>query len=299
MPGFLAALPAQLPPPGTVTAFASFSGATSANVPANDFAGRSSYTGQTCASAAPAANSVPTIYSTGVVPIYSTSLDIQPGSWVSIFGTNLAAAPATWNGDFPTSLGGTTVMIDGKLAYLWYVGPGQINLQAPDDTPRASANLVVTTANGSVTTTTNLAPEAPSFSLLDGKHVAGIILRSDGSGAYGGGTYDIAGPTGTSLGYQTVAAKAGDQLALFGVGFGPTKPAVPAGQAYSGAAPTTDPVKLTIDNMAVTPAFAGIVSAGLYQINLKLPSGLGTGDVPLLATVMGVQTQLGVVLSVQ
>jgi uncharacterized protein (TIGR03437 family) len=74
---------------------------------------------------------------------------------------------------------------------------------------------------------------------------------------------------------------------------------VPAGQAYSGAAATTNPVGLSINNAAVTPTFAGITSAGLYQINLKLPGGLGTGDVPLLATVGGAQTPSGVVLSVQ
>ena len=67
----------------------------------------------------------------------------------------------------------------------------------------------------------------PSFLLLDSKHVTGIILRSDGSGAYAGGVYDIIGPTGTSLGYPTVAAKAGDIVELFGVGFGPTGEARP------------------------------------------------------------------------
>ena len=91
----------------------------------------------------------------------------------------------------------------------------------------------MTTANGSAASKVTLGPFGPSFSLLDGKHVAGIILRSDGSGAYGGGTYDIVGPTGTSLGFKTVAAKAGDVLELFGVGFGPTNPAVPAGKAFS------------------------------------------------------------------
>ena len=233
------------------------------------------------------------------MPLDSPASTIQPGSWVSIFGSNLAAAATTWNADFPTLLGGTSVTIDNQPAYLWYVSPGQINLQAPDDMARGSVSVVVTTGSGSATSSVTLGQFGPSFSLLDSKHVAGIILRSDGSGAYGGGTYDIVGPTGTSLGYKTVAAKAGDVLELFGVGFGPTSPTVPAGQAYSGAAATTNPVGLSINNAAVTPTFAGITSAGLYQINLKLPGGLGTGDVPLLATVGGAQTPSGVVLSVQ
>jgi uncharacterized protein (TIGR03437 family) len=52
---------------------------------------------------------------------------------VSIYGTNLASGTTIWNGDFPVSLGGTSVEIDGKPAYLEFVSPGQINLQAPDD----------------------------------------------------------------------------------------------------------------------------------------------------------------------
>jgi uncharacterized protein (TIGR03437 family) len=75
---------------------------------------------------------------------------------------------------------------------------------------------------------------------------------------------------------------------------------VPAGQVYSGAAATTNSVQLLINNVTVLPAFSGITSAGLYQLNVvQLPAGLGTGDVPLLATVGGVQTQTGVVISLQ
>jgi len=116
-----------------------------------------------------------------------------------------------WNGTFPTSLGDTSVTIDGKLAYLWFVSPGQINLQAPDDTATGPVSVVVNTASGSATSTVNLGSVAPSFSLLDATHVTGVIVRPDGS-------YDILGPTGTSLGYPTVAAKAGDSVDLFGGG---------------------------------------------------------------------------------
>ena len=144
-----------------------------------------------------------------------------------------------------------------------------------------------------------LAQFGPSFFLLDASHVAAIILRSEGSGAYGGGSYDIIGPTGTSLGYPTVAAKAGDNIEFFGTGFGPTNPAVPAGQAFSGAAPTTNPVTLRINNMSVMPEFAGLSGAGLDQLNLTIPPGLGTGDVSLQASVGGVLTPTGIVISLQ
>jgi uncharacterized protein (TIGR03437 family) len=241
----------------------------------------------------------PSITIGGIVPVYSSANTIQPGEWVSIYGTNLAGPSATWTGNFPTSLGGTSVTIDGKPAYLWYVSPGQINLQVPDDATTGIVPVVVKTVNGTATSSVTLAPFAPSFLLLDTKHVTGIIVRSDGTGAYGGGGYDIIGPTGSSLGYPTVAAKAGDSVLLFGVGFGPTSQVVPAGQAFSGAASITKPVSVLINNVSVVPSFAGLSGAGLYQINLTLPSGLGIGDVTLAATVSGVPTQSNVVISLR
>jgi uncharacterized protein (TIGR03437 family) len=160
--------------------------------------------------------------------------------------------------------------------------------------------VVVTTPAGVASTTVILAPLAPSFALLDATRVAGIILRQDGSGAYGGGSYDILGPTGNALGYPTKAAQAGDTVELFGVGFGPTSPFVPAGQAFAGAAPSTDLVRLTIGSapaVAVNPLFSGLSSAGLFQINLTIPAGAGSGDIPILATVGNTQTQAYAVIS--
>jgi uncharacterized protein (TIGR03437 family) len=241
----------------------------------------------------------PSITPGGIVPIYSKSQTIQPGAWTSIYGNNLATDASTWNADFPLSLLGTTVTIDSRAAYLWYVSPTQINLQAPDDTATGSVSVVVTTPSGTSSSTVTLGRFGPSLSLLDGKHAAAIILRSDGSGAYGGGTYDIAGPTGTSLGYKTVPARAGDALEFFGVGFGPTNPTVPAGKVFLGSAPTTNTVQLLINGTAVSPSYSGLTSAGLYQFNAVLPAGPGTGDVSLQASVGGFLSPSGVVLSLQ
>ena len=241
----------------------------------------------------------PSISPGGIVPLCSTVGIIEPGEWVTVFGTNLASGTAVWNDDFPTSLGGTRVEINGKNAFLQFVSPGQINLQAPDDTATGSVPVVVITAGGSATSSVILSQFAPSFDLFDTAHVAGIILRSDGTGAYGGGTYDILGPTGNSLGYPTVAARPGDVVELYAVGLGPTNPAVPAGQAFSGAAPINNDFYLAINNIRVVPTFVGVSSAGLYQINLTVPSGLGQGDVPIQASVGGMQTQPGAVFSLQ
>ncbi|MDP9054860.1 MAG: hypothetical protein M3N93_11260 [Acidobacteriota bacterium] len=241
----------------------------------------------------------PTISAGGVVPLNSKVSTIQPVEWISIYGTNLASSTASWTGDYPTTLNGTSVTINGKPAYLSYVSPGQINLQTPNDTGTGSVPVVVTTGGGTATATVTLAQFAPSFSLLDSKHATGIIIRSDGSGTYGGGAYDIVGPTGSSLGYKTVAARPGDVVELFAVGLGPTSPSVQAGQPFNSAAPTVNPVTVLINNVSVTPAFAGLSSSLLDQINLTIPANAGVGDVPLSASVGGVQTPSGVVISLQ
>ena len=241
----------------------------------------------------------PSIRSGNIVPVGSGVSTIQSGEWVSIYGTNLANSTVAWSGNFPTSLAGTSVTVNGESAYLSFVSPGQINFQAPTDTATGIVPVTVTTAGGSSTATVTLDQLAPSFFLLDDKHVAGIIVRSDGSGAYGGGSYDILGPTGTSLGYPTVAAEAGDIVELYGNGLGPTDPEVPAGQLFFGQAPTTNPVTVFMNNVSVFPTFAGLTGAGLYQINLTVPAGLGTGDFPLTAMVGGRQTPPTVVISLQ
>ena len=56
-------------------------------------------------------------------------------------------------------------------------------------------------------------------------------------------------------------------------------------------------MSLSINSIIVTPFFAGLSQAGLYQINVKMPEGAGTGDVALVATVGGLSTQMNVVLS--
>ncbi len=241
----------------------------------------------------------PAISAGGVVPVFSAVPVIQPGSWVSIYGSDLAGGRAIWKGDFPMSLGGTSVTIDGKPAFLWFVSPWQINLQVPDDTATGTVNVAVTTASGTAEATVSLAPYGPSLSLLgDGRHVAAEIATPNGTGAYGGGTYDLDGPSNT-FSYATRPVKAGETLVLFGVGFGPTNLRVPAGQPFSGAAPTASPVTVTIGGVPAGVAFAGLTEAGLYQINLTVPQGAGSGDQPITASVNGVQNPPGPVVSVQ
>jgi uncharacterized protein (TIGR03437 family) len=240
----------------------------------------------------------PSITQGGVVPVYSSSTTVQPGSWFSVYGNNLAAATTIWNGDFPTSLGGTTVTVNNKPAYLWFVSSGQINAQAPDDTATGTVPVVVTTAGGSASTTITLASSGPSFLLLgDAKHATGIILTPDNSGSQGGGAYDLLGPTSAGAGFRP--AKKGENVAIYAVGCGPTISPVPAGQIFAGAVKMVSTPQVTLGGVPLTLDFAGIVGAGLYQLNFKIPANAGSGDQALQGTSNGGQTQANIVIPIQ
>ena len=59
----------------------------------------------------------------------------------------------------------------------------------------------------------------------------------------------------------------------------------------------TDPVQIYIDNILVTPQFAGMSAAGLYQFNLGVPN-VSPGDHQITAIVQGA-TASGVWLTTQ
>lgn len=65
------------------------------------------------------------------------------------------------------------------------------------------------------------------------------------------------------------AAKPGDTLELYGTGFGLAKGAPGTGKIFTGAYPTTNAVTVTIGDVPAEVLFAGLVGAGLYQINVK------------------------------
>ena len=124
----------------------------------------------------------------------------------------------------------------------------------------------------------------------------GLILNAANRNAIDG-TYDLVGPSG-AFPFNTRPVRPGETLILYGVGFGPASPRVPAGRAFSGAATADDTVTITIGGVQATILFAGITEAGLYQFNLSVPV-TGSGDQPLEAYIDGVRTPQGPVVTVQ
>jgi len=95
-------------------------------------------------------------------------------------------------------------------------------------------------------------------------------------------------------------ASAGDILEFFGTGMGPTKPAAPDGVVFSKSYPAANlaAFQMTIGGQAATVSFAGLVGAGLYQVNVQVPSGLSGGDQPVVLTVAGIAVQPNLKLTI-
>jgi uncharacterized protein (TIGR03437 family) len=231
---------------------------------------------------------------------------IQSNSWVTIFGSNLAPAGSnrTWgeqdlvNGKLPLSLDGVSATINGKPAFVEYISPEQINVLAPDDSSSGSVQAVVTNDSAaSQPFLVQLGSYAPAFFTYGPpiqRYIAAILAPGPD------GTSDYLVPSG-ALGADSSSrpARAGDIVELYATGFGPTNPAPPNGQVFMGAYSTATPVTVTIGEINAPVVWAGLSSAGLYQLNVIVPEGLPNGDIPVVAAVGGSQSQSSVFIPVQ
>ncbi len=196
------------------------------------------------------------------------------------------------NGKLPTVLDGVSVNVGSSPAYVQYISPTQINVQAPD-VGTGPVPVTVTTPSGtSAAVTATVVAQAPAFFLWPNSQVV-ATRNSDAS---------LAVKNGTFAGATTVAAKPGDVLILWGTGFGPTTPPVAAGiqvpsdKVYN-ASPVT--VKLGTANVQVFGTALSPGFAGLYQVAIQVPAPLADGDYALTATVSGASSPSGVILSVK
>ena len=239
---------------------------------------------------------------TAVVNGASFQPGIESGSWATVFGTNLSATTRNWdtaiiNGKLPLSLDGVSVTVNNKPAAIYFISPGQINFQAPDDATVGAVNVTVMNSSGtSNSMVAQLQRDAPGFFMFDPqgrRYVAAQVANTDGSVTF-------LGPPGLfgSGGAATRPAKPGEVLVLYGTGLGPTNPATPSGLVVTSAAPAVDKVTVTIGGLDAGVQFAGITGAGLYQINAVVPLSLTTGDQKIVVTVNGLQTPDGAFVTI-
>ena len=217
---------------------------------------------------------------------------IAPNTWVILKGTNLAPNERTWqdsdfqNASMPTSLDGVSVTMNGKNAFLYYISTTQLNVLTPPDLALGTVQVQVNN-NGAVSAAFAVQSQqySPSFFVFDSTHVTGTHLN--------GG---LLGPLTLYPGFST-PGKPNESLVLYANGFGPTSsPVVSGSVVQSGSLPALPVVK--VGGVTANVQFSGLVSPGLYQINIVVPPLVPTGDNSLTASFSGFTTQSGVILAI-
>ena len=199
---------------------------------------------------------------------------------MSLFGTGLAGSGGLATSiPLPQSLGGVSVSIGGFSAPLLAAVRGntdQINLQVPFELDGLSQAEVLVNNNGvlSAPETIALGPAVPAlFTLSQTGQGSGAIFHSNFA------------PVNASN-----PAAAGEVIVLYATGLGAVDPAVETGNATDGLTTVTGNVQVNIGGQPATVDFAGMAPGfvGLYQINVRVPAGIPSGEVPVEISVDGI-----------
>ncbi|HXP87708.1 MAG TPA: IPT/TIG domain-containing protein [Bryobacteraceae bacterium] len=247
-------------------------------------------TAYTCTNSTP-----PVITSVNSASAYGGYSYFASGSWLEIKGTNLAdpadprltatTNPGQWtSSDFngvnaPTSLDGISVSINGKPAYVWYLSPTQLNVQAPEDS--ATGNVAITVANCKATsspfTLTRLTRAAgflaPANYNAGGKPYMVATFASDGA-------YVLNASTGAAFGLNSRPAKPGDLIIAYGIGFGDVTPLILPGVIVEQNNALVNPVTISFGSTNATLSYSGLAGSfvGLYEFYITVPPVLADGD---------------------
>jgi uncharacterized protein (TIGR03437 family) len=220
-----------------------------------------------------------------------------PSSWIEIYGTNLALDQRSWRtSDFqganaPESLDGTSVTVGGVPAYVEFISANQLNVQVPSNIGTGPQRVIVTTSLGSslpyVLGVEPLEPGlyAPSLTNIGGNQYVWAMLP-DGS---------LALPPGSVPGVVGREAKPGETIVMYGVGFGPVSPSIPAGQIVQESNTVAEPLQVLFAGTPGFVSYSGLapMAIGLYQFNVIVPTIANSDTVPLvfkLGNEFGAQT---------
>ena len=212
-----------------------------------------------------------TYSSASVVNAASNVAVLAPNTIASIYGEGLSwkersiSEDDIRSGNMPTILSqtGVRVIVNNIPACIYYVSPGQINFLVPANLLPGPATVRVT-LDGAVgpKAEVELLPAAPAFFQLDAETIVATHA-------------DEAAVTAEN------PARPGEIVVLYLTGLGRTKPWFRSGEIVTQAAWIEDRSKLTllIDGEPVERSrieYAGVTpgSAGLYQINVKLPDSI-------------------------
>ncbi len=195
---------------------------------------------------------------------------ISPGELITIFGNNLAPSTQVASSiPFSSNLNGVQVSINGLPAPLYYVTAGQIAAIVPYATGGDSIATISVNNNGTTSNTVT------AFINLT---TPGVLTQSQN----GLGPGSILHAADYSLVTSENPAQAGETVAVYLTGLGAVNPAIPDGSAgpSSPTSNATNTITADLSGTTATVGFAGLAPtlAGLYQVNLTIPTGLTSGN---------------------
>ncbi len=222
-------------------------------------------------------NAVPVLTPNGTLHSFDPLVGgaLAPGTIVAIYGQNLAATAAQPTTiPLPATFNGTSAIIGGMEAPLYYVSPTQVNAQIPFELQPGSQYDVIVSANGALTNSQPIQLSAAT---------PGLAAFSDGT--------LIAQHSDGSLVSRSSPAMAGEYLVAYLAGLGDTNVPVASGAASPSsplAQPSATPA-LTIDKTQYPILFAGLTPGlvGLYQMNFQVPAGLPAGNITIVVSQNG------------
>jgi uncharacterized protein (TIGR03437 family) len=228
---------------------------------------------------------------TNVQDAASARTTVVPGEWVAIYGSNLSGTTRKWaSADFngnnlPTTLDKVSVNFGTLPAPVFFISPGQIDVQAPSGISGTVPVTVTYNGTASASFNTTVAANAPTF-----------FTYASGSNTFAAAqnfpSYSTVGDPAVTSG--TAKATPGQTVILYlnGLASSPSGTLISPPINYSGT------VTVALGNTSPTVSFAGLVAAGLYQVNITIPTGLAAGIYPISLTTAGQTTQSGVSLIV-
>jgi len=245
----------------------------------------------------------PTIRTTNpVLTSFLGNSGFSSNTYVEIYGSIFSTTSRLWAGsDFsgsnaPTSLDGISVTVNGKQAFVYYISPGQININTPEDTATGPVQIQVKTplglSNAVTVNRSRLSPtlqSVPQF-LVGGKQYVVALIPDFKT---------FIGQPNLLQGVSFIPAKPGDTVSIYALGCGTTNPPTQAGIIAAQGSPLALPYQLTIGGVPAPVTFAGMVggSIGLYQFNVVIPI-VSPGDQPIQLTVDGVSNAQNLVITV-
>jgi uncharacterized protein (TIGR03437 family) len=237
----------------------------------------------------------PSIGSVVSASAYGGFTSVAPASFVEIYGSNLALDTRGWTkADFtgnqaPTSLDDVEVSIAGQKAFVNYIvaNPGQVNVQLPSNIPTGAQQVTVTTKNGTsapFNVTVNATEPgllAPASFKIGGKQYV-VAFHADNV------TYVL--PPGAILGLPSRPAKPGETIVMYGNGFGPVTPNIPAGELVQEDNQLATSLEIMFGNTQAKLAYFGLSPGlvGVYQFNVVVPAIPNNDLVPLTFKLGGV-----------